>query len=135
MNACASPKTHPTPPHHTQQLPCPAPPTAMTLLRLTPAVAPLPPATTTSSTSTISTPLVNSLPHVGEDTLLDLHVAVCRQARAAHQRIRARRYQRYKARLALLGVPLGRSLERAALASASGGGGGPSPRTKGGAGV
>lgn len=111
----------------------------MTLLRLTPAVAPPPPATTTPSTT--STHLVNSLPHVGEDTLLDLHVALCKQARAAHQRIRARRYQRYKARLALLGVPLGRSLERAALlpasvsAPASGGGGGPSPRKKGSAGL
>lgn len=101
----------------------------MTLLRLAPAVAPQ---SAAASTSNSSSSLVNSLPHVGEDTLLDIHVAFFKQARAAHQRIRARRYQRYRARLALLGVPLGRSLERAALASASASGGGHGSRGGGG---
>jgi hypothetical protein len=68
--------------------------------------------------------VVNSLPQVSAETLLDLHVGYLKQVRRGHQKARARRYQRFKARLALLGVPPCAPLERALAMPLGGGGGG-----------
>lgn len=51
--------------------------------------------------------VVNSLSHVDPATLLDLHIGYMKEVRRGfHSKARARRYQRFRERLTLLGVPL-----------------------------
>ena len=117
---------------HAQALPRPAPETAMTLLRLTPSVVgggasgaspPVAGGPVRSPTPTgggTTAPVVpNSLLHVPPETLLDLHVGYMREVRRSWQKARARRYQRFQARLRLLGVPPCTALEKALASSTS----------------